>query len=118
MAENVLKIGRSNTFRFEGTVNVTDKTFVINKTNDKGTWVQNRMSLAIDCGEDGYNFVTLNGGYNPKGKNIIYLSTVDEDGKFLGKEHNLEIDFNERHSISQEDFAKLNMNNLVQVQLS
>ena len=72
MAENVLKIGRSNTFRFEGTVNVTDKTFVINKTNDNGTWVQNRMSLAIDCGEDGYNFVTLNGGYNPKGKNIIY----------------------------------------------
>ena len=118
MAENVLKIGRSNTFRFEGTVNVTDKTFVINKTNDKGTWVQNRMSLAIDCGEDGYNFVTLNGGYNPKGKNIIYLSTVDEDGKFLGKEHNLEIDFNERDSISQEDFAKLNMNNLVQVHLS
>ena len=54
MTENVMKVSRNNTFRFEGTVNVTDKTFVINKTNEKGTWVQNRMGLSIDCGDDGY----------------------------------------------------------------
>ena len=35
MAENVMKVSRNNTFRFEGTVNVTDKTFVINKTNER-----------------------------------------------------------------------------------
>ncbi len=115
MAE--LKVTRNNTFRFEGTVNVTDKTFVINKTNEKGTWVQNRMSLAIDCGEDGYHFVNLNGGYNPQGKSIIYLTTVDEDGKFLGREHALEIDFDERHNISKEDFDRINKNNLVRVRL-
>ena len=115
MAE--LKVSRNNTFRFEGTVNVNDKTFVINKTNEKGTWVQNRMSLAIDCGEDGYHFVSLNGGYNPQGKSTIYLTTVDEDGKFLGKEHTLEIDFNERHNISKEDFDRINKNNLVRVKL-
>ena len=117
MAENVMKVSRNNTFRFEGTVNVTDKTFVINKTNDKGTWVQNRMGLSIDCGDDGYQFVTLNGGYNPTNDSIIYLSTVDEDGNFLGREHQLEIKFDERHNISKEDMARVNKNNLIRVKL-
>ena len=117
MAENVMKVSRNNTFRFEGTVNVTDKTFVINKTNEKGTWVQNRMGLSIDCGDDGYQFVTLNGGYNPTNDSIIYLSTVDEDGNFLGKEHQLEIKFDERHNISKEDMERVNKNNLIRVKL-
>lgn len=117
MAENVMKVSRNNTFRFEGTVNVTDKTFVINKTNEKGTWVQNRMGLSIDCGDDGYQFVTLNGGYNPNNDSIIYLSTVDEDGNFLGREHQLEIKFDERHNISKEDMERVNKNNIIRVKL-
>lgn len=117
MAENVMKVSRNNTFRFEGTINVTDKTFVINKTNEKGTWVQNRMGLSIDCGDDGYQFVSLNGGYNPQNDSIIYLTTVDEEGNFLGKEHSLEIKFDERHNISKEDMARVNKNNLVRVKL-
>ena len=117
MAENVLKIGRNNTFRFEGTVNITDKTFVINKTNEKGTWVQNRMGLSIDCGESGYQFVSLNGGYSPNGSNILYLATVDENGQFLGREHNLEIEFEKRNELTEEDMKKLNKRNLVTVTL-
>lgn len=117
MAENVMKVSRNNTFRFEGTVNVTDKTFVINKTNEKGTWVQNRMGLSIDCGDDGYQFVTLNGGYNPTNDSIIYLSTVDENGNFLGRDHQLEIKFDERHNISKEDMERVNKNNLIRVKL-
>ena len=83
MSENNLKVGRQNTFRFEGHVILSEKTFTINSSNDKGTWVHNGLNLGIDCGESGIHYVNTMGGYNPTRDNVVYLQKIDSDGKFF-----------------------------------
>lgn len=105
MAENVLKISRQNTFQFDGYAVVNENTFTINKTNQAGNWVHNALNLGVDCGEDGINYVSGMGGYNPTRDNLIYLQQLDSDGKIMSREHSKTINWEDRFSLTDSDLA-------------
>ena len=114
MAENKLKVGRRNTFTFEGYAIVNKDTFTINKTKEDGTWVHNSLNMGIDCGPDhGVNYVSLMGGYDPTRNNIIYLSTIDENGKIQGKDHQLQISWDDRLSLTEKDFETISPTDVI-----
>ena len=107
MAENVLKISRQNTFQFDGYAVVNENTFTINKTNQSGSWIHNALNLGVDCGDDGINYVSGMGGYNPQpnSENVIYLQQLDSEGKILSKEHSKRINWEDRFSLTSDDLA-------------
>lgn len=114
MAENKLKVGRRNTFTFEGYAIVNKDTFTINKTKEDGTWVHNSLNMGIDCGPDhGVNYVSLMGGYDPTRNNVIYLSTIDENGKIQGKDHQLQISWDDRLSLTEKDFETISPTDVI-----
>ena len=114
MSENKLKVGRRNTFTFEGYAIVNKDTFTINKTKEDGTWVHNSLNMGIDCGPDhGVNYVSLMGGYDPTRDNIIYLSTIDENGKIQGREHQLQISWDNRFSLTEKDFETISPTDVI-----
>lgn len=119
MAESKLKVSRRNTFTFEGHAIVNKDTFTINKTKEDGSWVHNALNMGVDCGPDhGVNYVSLMGGYAPnRDNNIIYLSTIDENGQIQGKEHQLQIAWENRLSLTEEDFQKIHSSNVINTYL-
>lgn len=118
MSENKLKVSRNNTFQFDGHVIISDKTFTINATNEKGDWIHNALNLGIDCGECGINYVNGMGGYSPIRDNVIYLQMVGEDGKFLSGDNSTKIvNWNDRLDFTEEDFKTINPQNVIRVSL-
>jgi hypothetical protein len=110
MAEGIFKQSRKNTYVFEGHAVITDNSFTINKTNEKGTWVYNSLNFGIDCGDHGINYVNLMGGYNPKGGSYVSIQKIGEDGSILSKEHNLQIDWEDRLDFDFEADENQNIN--------
>ena len=116
MSENNLKVGRQNTFRFEGHVILSEKTFTINSSNDKGTWVHNGLNLGIDCGESGIHYVNTMGGYNPTRDNVVYLQKIDSDGKFLsGPMSTKTIAWEDRLTISDADLEDVSPRDIIKI---
>ena len=116
MSENNLKVGRQNTFRFEGHVILSDKTFTINSTNQTGTWVHNGLNLGIDCGESGIHYVNTMGGYNPTRDNVVYLQKIDSDGKFLsGPMSTKTISWEDRLTISDSDLEDVSPRDIIKI---
>ena len=115
MPENNFRQSRKNTFVFEGYANITDNSFIINKTNESGTWVYNSLNFGVDCGEHGINYVSMMGGYNPNGGSYISLQRIGEDGKTLPYENNLKIDWDERLSFNIEAEENINISALIDI---
>lgn len=115
--ENKLKVTRPNTFYFVGKAIINDKSFVINKTNENGSWCHNSMFFGVDCGDHGINYVTGMGGYNPTRENYIQVSTIDAEGKIQTKDHDLKIDWEDRFDISEETMSTINKQRLIHTKL-
>lgn len=113
--ESNFKQSRRNTFVFEGHAIVGDNTFTINKTNEAGSWVYNSINIGIDCGDDGINYANMMGGYNPKGGSYISIQKLDEDGKILPKEENINVNWDDRLSFNIEAEENINKASFIDI---
>ena len=117
MQESKFKPSRKNTFLFEGHAVIGENSFTINKTNNEGTWVYNSLNVGIDCGEEGINYVNLMGGYNPKGGSYISIQKLDEEGKILPRENNIQVDWENRLDFNIESEENINKSSFVDVSI-
>lgn len=115
MPESIFKPSRKNTFAFEGHAVVTDNSFSINKTNNEGTWVYNSLNFGIDCGEHGINYASMMGGYNPKGGSYIPIQKIGEDGTILSREHNINVNWEDRLSFNIEAEENINKSSFIDI---
>lgn len=81
--------GWVSNFVLVGKVKPNDGSFSINQSKEDSSWVYNRMTLGVDCGERfGTIFVDLMGGYDSKKSSVIYAKNKNKD--------DMEIDWNDR----------------------
>ena len=70
-----------STFQITGRPVISDNTFQLDQKSEKSDWIYNRMSLLVDCGEQGNVFVSSMGGFGNERQNIIYVHGKKQDGK-------------------------------------
>lgn len=86
-------------FNLIGTAKVTDESFTINADSTSSDWRYNRMTIGVQCGEDGLIFAEMMGGYGKDRDNLIYVHGIKEDEngtKVEDYENRFQIDWDDR----------------------